>query len=224
MNTWAMLNPDDFGLSPGINRGIIEAHRDGIGTSASLMAVADAFEEAVAFTHEYPDLSFGMHLTLVEGSPVLPPEKVPSLVTADGRFCQSLGIFLVKLLTGQIRMHDVEREFAGQSEKAMDYGIRIDKLDSHMHVHLLPGIFQAVQAVATRFRIKAIRLPKESLVKRGDCPSIVALWRRATITALAAVRVRPAAAGLFYPVRFWALRKADRSQRGISCGCFGPLN
>ena len=91
-------------------------------------------------------------------------------------------------------------------------------------MHLLPGIFQAVQAVATRFRIKAIRLPKESLVKRGDCPSIVALWRRATITALAAVRVRPAAAGLFYPVRFWALRKADRSQRGISCGCFGALN
>jgi hopanoid biosynthesis associated protein HpnK len=215
MLIYVILNADDFGLSPGINRGIIEAYRDGIVTSASLMAVGDAFEEAVAFAHEYPSLSLGMHLTLVEGRPVLPPEKVPSLVTADGRFCQSLGMFLLKLLTGQIRMHDVEREFAGQIEKAKDYGIRIDKLDSHMHVHLLPGIFQAVQAVATRFRIRAIRLPKESLVKRGDRPSIIALWRRATLTALAAVRVRPAAAaGLFYPARFSGIAESGQVTEG----------
>jgi hopanoid biosynthesis associated protein HpnK len=224
MQIYAILNADDFGLSPGINRGIIEAHRDGVVTSTSLMAVGDAFEEAVAFAHKYPALSLGMHLTLVEGSPVLPPEKVPSLVTADGRFCQSLGMFLLKFLTGQIRMHDVEREFAGQIEKAMDYGIRIDKLDSHMHMHLLPGIFQAVQAVATRFRIRAIRLPKESLVKRGDRPSIMALWRRATITALAAVLVRPAAAaGLFYLARFSGIAESGQVTEGDLLRLLGSL-
>src|SRR5919106_4628953 len=132
------------------------------------MAVGDAFEEAVAFAHEDPGLSLGIHLTLVEGRPVLPPEKVPSLVTADGRFCQSLGMFLLRWLTGKIRMQEVQREFAAQIEKALDHGLRIDKLDSHMHLHLLPGIFQAVLAVAGRYRIRAISLPRERLAVRDD--------------------------------------------------------
>ena len=149
LTTYAILNADDFGLSPGINRGIIEAHRQGILTSASLMVAGDAFEEAVALSHEHSSLSLGVHLTFVEGKPILPPGTVPSLVTADGRFCQSLGRFLLEWSTGQIRMKDVERGFAAQIEKAMDHGVRIDKLDSHMHVHLLPGIFQVAQAVAS---------------------------------------------------------------------------
>jgi chitin disaccharide deacetylase len=203
MKTYAILNADDFGLSPGINRGIIEAHRDGIVTSASLMAVGDAFEEAVAFAHEFPSLSLGIHLTLVEGSPVLPPDKVPSLVTADGHFCRSLRMFLLKWLAGQIRIHDVEREFAAQIEKAMDHVVKIDKLDSHMHVHLLPGIVQAVQTVASRYRIRVVRLPRERIVWWGDRPSIVGLWRRATIASLATFWARPlAAAGLVYSTRF----------------------
>jgi hopanoid biosynthesis associated protein HpnK len=203
MPIYAILNADDFGLSPGINRGIIEAHRHGIVTSASLMAVGDAFEEAVAFAHEDPGLSLGIHLTLIEGRPVLPPEKVPSLVTADGRFCQSLGMFLLRWLAGKIRMQEVQREFAAQIEKVLDYGLRVDKLDSHMHLHLLPGIFQAVLAVAGRYRIRAIRLPRERVVGRDDRLNIVALWRRATLTTLAALRGRPtAAAGLFYAAHF----------------------
>jgi chitin disaccharide deacetylase len=203
MTIYAILNADDFGLSPGINRGIIEAHRDGILTSASLMAVGDAFEEAVALAQEYPSLSLGIHLTLVEGRPVLPPERVPSLVTADGRFCRSLGTFLLKWLTGQIRMHDIEREFGAQIEKAMDNGVRVDKLDSHMHVHLLPGIFLAVQAVASRYGIRVVRLPRERIAGWGDRPSIVGLWRQTTLASLAALRARPlAAAGLVHSTHF----------------------
>ena len=70
MPIYAILNADDFGLSPGINRGIIESHRDGIVTSVSLMTVGDAFEEAVAFAHEAPGLSLGIHLTLVGDVPL----------------------------------------------------------------------------------------------------------------------------------------------------------
>ena len=203
MTIYAILNADDFGLSPGINRGIIEAHRDGILTSASLMAVGDAFEEAVDFARDFPSLALGIHLTLVEGGPVLAPEKVPSLVTQDGRFSRSLGTFLLKWLTGQVRKKDVEREFAAQIEKAMDYGIRVEKLDSHMHVHLLPGIFQAVQTVASRYRIRVVRLPRERLVAWGASPSIVGIWRRAILGSLATFRERPlVAAGLVHSTDF----------------------
>jgi hopanoid biosynthesis associated protein HpnK len=211
MTTFAIVNGDDFGLSPGINRGIIEAHRDGILTSASLMAVGDAFEEAVALTHEHPGLSLGIHLTLVEGVPVLPPEKIPSLVTSDGRFFGSLGAFLLKWLRGRIRVGEVQREFGAQIEKALNHGVKIDKLDSHVHLHLLPGIFQAVLAVATQYRIGAIRLPRERVVGRGHLPRLVGLWRRAILTSLAALRARPlAATGLFHPARFSGIAESGQ--------------
>jgi chitin disaccharide deacetylase len=211
MQTCVILNADDFGLSPGINRGIIEAHRDGILTSSSLMAVGDAFEEAVALAHEHPDLSLGIHLTLVEGVPVLPPEKIPSLVTSDGRFCGSLGTFLLKWLTGRIRVGEVRRELEAQVIKVLDHGIQIDKFDSHMHLHLLPGIFQAVLAVATQYRIGRIRLPREPIMGRGHPPRLMGLWRRATLTFLASLRVRPTAvAGLFYPARFLGIAESGQ--------------
>jgi chitin disaccharide deacetylase len=203
MTIYAILNADDFGLSAGINRGIIAAHRHGVLTSASLMVVGDAFEEAVALAHDHSSLSIGVHLTLIEGKPVLPPGQVPSLVTADGRFCQSLGGFLLKWLAGQIWMDDVKQEFAAQIEKAMDRGVRIDKLDSHMHVHLLPGIFQVAQAVAIEYGIGAIRLPRERIVGWRDYPGLVGLWRRAVLSSLAALRARPiATAGLFHSAHF----------------------
>jgi YdjC-like protein len=95
----AILNGDDFGVSPGINRGIMKAHREGILTSASSMVAGEAFEEAVALAHKHPNLSLGVPLTLVEGVPVLPPGKVPSLETSDGRFYGSLRAFLLKWLS-----------------------------------------------------------------------------------------------------------------------------
>jgi chitin disaccharide deacetylase len=188
MQIYAILNADDFGLSPGINRGIIEAHREGIVTSASLMATGDAFEEAVTFAHEYPRLSVGIHLTLVEGRPVLPPDRIPSLVTVNGCFYQSLSIFLRKWFMGQIRMQDVEREFAAQIESAIDHGIRIDKLDSHMHLHLLPSVFPTVLALARRYHIAAVRLPTEGVLGLSNATTVGGWCRRAVLTTLSAFR------------------------------------
>jgi hopanoid biosynthesis associated protein HpnK len=211
MKVGVILNADDFGLSPGINRGIIEAFCNGILTSASLMAVGDAFEEAVALAHEYPRLSLGIHLTLVEGMPVLPPEKIPSLVTSNGRFFQSLNTFLLRWLRGQIRMKEVQQEYAAQIEKALKHGIRIDKLDSHMHLHLLPGIFQAVLAVATRYDIGAIRLPRDHVVRWVNRPRIGGWWRRAILSSIATLRARPiAAAGLSYSTRFSGIAESGQ--------------
>lgn len=61
-----VVNADDFGLTPGINRGIIRAHRDGIVTSASLMVRGPAAAEAAAWARANPALSVGLHLDLAE--------------------------------------------------------------------------------------------------------------------------------------------------------------
>jgi chitin disaccharide deacetylase len=167
MKTCAIVNADDFGLAPGINRGIVEAHCAGVVTSVSLMPTGDAFEEAVALAHQHVDLAVGVHLTLVEGKPVLPAEKIPSLVTADGGFIKTPWGFLKRWATGQIRLGEVKKELEAQVAKVADQGIRIDKLDSHMHLHSLPGIFRTVVAIGKKHQIKGIRLPREGFRWRG---------------------------------------------------------
>src|SRR6266851_10522683 len=81
-----IVNADDFGLSSGINVGIIEGFKKGILTSASIMVNAPAFDEAVELAHAHPDLGIGVHLNVLRGKAVLPPDEIPSLVDANGRF------------------------------------------------------------------------------------------------------------------------------------------
>jgi predicted glycoside hydrolase/deacetylase ChbG (UPF0249 family) len=61
-----IVNADDFGQSPGVNRGIIEAHEQGIVTSASLMVRWPAAATAAAYGRDHPRFSLGLHFDLSE--------------------------------------------------------------------------------------------------------------------------------------------------------------
>jgi hopanoid biosynthesis associated protein HpnK len=199
MKTYVIVNADDFGLDPGINRGIIEAHCRGIVTSASLMPTGDAFEEAIALARKHEELSLGIHLTLVEGRPVLPAERIPSLVAADGGFLKTPWGFVKRWAAGQIRLGEVQQELEAQVAKVTERGIRIDKLDSHMHLHLLPGIFQTVVQVARKHQIKGIRLPREDFRWRGS-RCIAGSAKQVVLRCLAFLQARHVrSAALFCP-------------------------
>ena len=71
---WLIVTGDDFGISRGINRGIVEAHRSGVVTSTSLMVDRPACAEAVALARGCPALSLGLHLEL----DAVEPERVPA--------------------------------------------------------------------------------------------------------------------------------------------------
>src|SRR6266404_9049580 len=81
-----IVNADDLGWTHGVNRGIAEAHRNGIVTSASLIANGCAFEAGVQTASESPRLGVGVHLNLSDGKPVAPAEKVKSLLDENGDF------------------------------------------------------------------------------------------------------------------------------------------
>ena len=124
MTARLILNADDFGLTAGINRAIGELHAAGVLTSATLMATGPAFDDAVAVAHAHPTLGVGCHIVLTDGTPVSPPESIPSLLGPDGKsFRPSLFDFLQALFRGRIRQDEVAREALAQVEKLQRAGI-----------------------------------------------------------------------------------------------------
>jgi hopanoid biosynthesis associated protein HpnK len=210
MKIYAIVNADDFGLDAGINRGIVEAHCRGIVTSASLMPTGDAFEEAITLAQQQAHLGIGIHLTLVEGRPVLPAAQIPSLVTADGGFVETPRDFVKRWAAGRIRFAEVKAELGAQVAKVADRGIKIAHLDSHMHLHLLPGIFHTVVEVGRNHRIGSIRLPRQEFRWRGR-GGLAGLTKQAVLYCLSWLQARPLrSAGLFCPDHFYGVAESGQ--------------
>jgi predicted glycoside hydrolase/deacetylase ChbG (UPF0249 family) len=157
-----ILNADDFGLTPGINRAIGELHAAGALTSATLMANGPAFDHAVAVARAHPTLGVGCHIVLTDGVPLAPLKHIPGLLAADGMSLRpSLTDFVQALLRGKITPAEIELEAMHQIHKLQHAGIEITHLDTHKHTHLFPVVARRLMALAESNRIHAIRNPFE---------------------------------------------------------------
>lgn len=155
-----IINADDFGLSRGVNQGIIEAHQKGIITSTTLMANMPGFEDAVKLARQNPHLGVGIHLNIYRGKPLLSPSQIPSLVNKQGEFFSSFKL-AKKIYRGKINPVEVEKELKAQIIKVKEAGISISHLDSEKHFHCFPKISEVVLKLASYFNIRKIRLPRE---------------------------------------------------------------
>ena len=158
-----IVNADDFGLTRPVNRGILDAHHNGIVTSASLMAGGKAFDDAIAMTRRAARLSVGVHLVLCQGTPISLPSEIPTLVSDSGKTLWTALKFLNKLATGRIDLRQVELELRRQIVRVTDAGITPSHLDGHKHVHVLPGIADIVVRLAREFGIPSVRCPEERM-------------------------------------------------------------
>jgi hopanoid biosynthesis associated protein HpnK len=157
-----IVNADDLGWTAGVNRGVAEAHRNGIVTSTSLLANGAAFAEAVELVRKTQGLGVGVHLNLSDGPPVAAREAVPTLVNASGEFEGGPDSLLLKIATRGLAMREVETEWAAQIAKIRAAGIQPTHLDGHKHVHMLPGLFEIALRLARRHGIGAIRVSHEA--------------------------------------------------------------
>ena len=157
----AIINADDFGLCRGVNEGIIKAHREGILTSATLMANMPGFEEAVALARENPRLGVGIHLNLLRGAPVSPPDKVPTLLAPSGLLWGSVYVFLRRLWTGRISFAEVEAELRAQVEKVLAAGVPATHVDSEKHLHTVPAVFRTVARIIPDYGLRRVRFINE---------------------------------------------------------------
>ncbi len=157
-----IVNADDFGLTPGVNRAIAELHAAGAVTSATLMARASASAEAIEISRSTPTLGVGCHVVLVDGTPVLPPDRIPSLIDPrTGHFLNALSAFLPRLLTGHIDPSEIEAESAAQIALLQNQGLELTHIDTHKHTHMFPPVLRAVLGAARAAGINKIRNPFE---------------------------------------------------------------
>lgn len=170
-----LVNADDFGFTPDVNEGIIEAHRHGILTATTLMANGAAFDDALQRARDTPELDIGCHLVLIGGNSLI-----------DGRaFPASVAKLLSALAKRDLRPYD---ELRAQMRKILDAGIRPTHLDTHKHTHLAPPVLDAVARLAEEFGIRWVRRPFDFPLNtmRGAVPAL----KRITSDALGLLRRR----------------------------------
>lgn len=185
-----IVNADDFGFTPAVTAGILEAHAAGSVTSASMMVRCPGWDDAVREARATPSLDVGLHLNLLVGVPIV---RCPSLTgTRSGRFLP-LGAIVRRALLGRIDAAEVAAECEAQIGALGDAGIRCTHVDSHRHVHALPVIRGAVAGVASRLGLP-LRRPVEShfraaggLISQLHRAAIGAAWR---VTSLGAPPTR----------------------------------
>lgn len=159
-----IVNADDFGLHEKIYDGILKGYLEGCITNTSIVVGGKAFRHGVALAqgYPYPGLSVGAHLTLVGVAPVA-RNNVDSLTNGYGNLLPDYRTFIRGYLSGRIAPQHIETELRCQLQKAIDSGVKISHLDSHQHLHVLPGIVKIVIRLAREFNISKIRIPAEAL-------------------------------------------------------------
>ena len=200
-----ILTGDDFGLALPVNEAIVEAHRHGILTSASLMIAANAAGDAVDRARQLPALHVGLHLVLVDGRAVLPASEIPDLVDPDGNFPSNPVQAGLKYFFMPEARPQLEAEIRAQFLAFQRTGLLLDHVNGHHHMHLHPTILRLVLKIGAEFGLRAMRLPHEPV-------------RRCSSTSQRGLFSRLAATLWLYP---WIRLLRSRLRRaGIRCNDF----
>ncbi len=163
-----IVNADDFGLTRGVNRGIVEAQERGIVTSSTLMANAGAFDEAAGMARSLAEhnarFSVGCHVVLLDGEALLPADRVSSLLQPGARngsrqFRVNLNDFVIASFRNKLNPTEIEAEASAQIERLQSAGVRPSHFDTHKHAHMFPAVLRPLLRAARERGVPAVRNP-----------------------------------------------------------------
>lgn len=158
-----IVNADDFGLTAGVNRAIVETHTAGVVSSTTLMANGAQFDDAVSLARSTPSLSVGCHVVLVDGTPVSPDHAVDTLRAIRSaepqQFYSSLSAFAARATLGGFDRDQLVAEVVAQIRKIQSTGVQVTHLDTHKHAHIFPEVLNALLRAARICGVRAIRNP-----------------------------------------------------------------
>jgi len=200
---YLIVNGDDFGLSPQANAGIIHAHQHGILTDASLMVTGPAWREAVELARANPQLSVGLHVTLVQGKSVLPPHLLSSITDFGGNFSNDPTLAGLRYFFSHRAREQVREECRAQVERFLATGLALTHIDGHLNIHMHPVVCDILIALMLEYGIPTMRVTQENLAvtlaydthhrfrKQREAVIFSRLARRAKLKLTAAQRVFP---------------------------------
>jgi len=155
-----IINADDLGLTQYINRGVFKAYQEGILTNTSLMVNMPGSEEALDLLKQNPGLGVGIHLNIFIGKSLASQSRLSSF-TKNGYFLQDTYRLLWILISKRINSGELELECRMQIEKALNSGISITHLDSHMHLHFFGEFHALIMRLAQEYKIMRVRCINE---------------------------------------------------------------
>ncbi|MTJ83073.1 MAG: ChbG/HpnK family deacetylase [Telmatospirillum sp.] len=213
-----IVTADDFGRALPVNEAVEDAHRNGILTAASLMVTGDAAADAVDRARRLPGLGVGLHITLVDGKPALPPERIPALVGPDGRFTDRLVSLGVRIFFDPSARRQVREELRAQFELYRKTGLPLGHIDAHHHYHLHPTVFDIVLSLARDYGAPAIRVPWEPPASAFGV--LQSLFHRRRVRRM---RRKIAAAGLIANDRVFGIEGSGSMDRDRVLGILARL-
>ncbi|MCL1944201.1 MAG: chitin disaccharide deacetylase [Firmicutes bacterium] len=143
-----IFNADDFGLSKGVNLGILETFDNGVVRSATIMPNAPQFEHAIQIAKR-TGIKVGVHLTLTCGKSLLSHNNITD---KNGNFAK-LDVFEQKSKDNKLDLIEIEKEYEAQIQKVLDTGLKLTHLDSHHHTHMLDGVIDIAQKLANKYNV-----------------------------------------------------------------------
>jgi hopanoid biosynthesis associated protein HpnK len=183
-----------------------------------------AAADAVARARRNPGLRVGLHLVLVEGRPVLPPDSISRLVDSSGAFrCDMAAMGALFAASGAAR-RQLAAEIAAQFEAFRATGLALDHCNAHKHYHLHPLIGSLIVSIGRRFGLRAARVPLEpAAILRKIEPRTPRMPALAVAPWALLLRRRVRAAGIFTCDRVFGLQWSGAMTRARLCGLIAHL-
>jgi predicted glycoside hydrolase/deacetylase ChbG (UPF0249 family) len=176
-----IINADDLGLSTAVNEAIFDLMERGHITSSSLLANSPAAEEAVVEARRRKNGSFGVHLNVTEFRPLTRNAALSPILDSSG--CFAGNSIRSTPITSQLR-EAIFQEWSAQIERLRAMGLSLSHIDSHHHVHTIPGLFFVLKRVQRRFGIRKVRISKNIYPTRAKASRSLLLRKRLWNTAL----------------------------------------
>jgi chitin disaccharide deacetylase len=209
-----IVTADDFGLAVPVNEAVERAHREGVLTAASLMVAEPAAADAVTRARALPSLRVGLHVVVVEGRPLLPPERIPDLVDRAGMLSSHLAQAGVRYFFHPRIRRQLEAEVRAQFAAFAATGLAFDHVNAQCHMHLHPTVLGIMLKIARDYGSPPMRVPYEPFAASWRATHDARGLRLANAFLLAPwlalMKARLRAAGVRYNDRVFGLGDSGR--------------
>jgi len=159
-----LLKGDDFGISPRVNQAFMDIIDKKPCVNAGIMVNMDFAQQAIDYAKTNSEAKIWLHFNVTLGRSL--SKELGQLTTEDRSFV-GFNSFFKYYFSGRIKVADIIKEYHAQVSYLLDHNITIVGVDSHHHIHFLPGVFREIAGSLESYGIKHIRASRKGFEEIG---------------------------------------------------------